>query len=526
MKIDCVNDNEIKNIIIVGGGTAGWLTASHLAKKFNAAEDGAVKITLVESANIPTIGVGEGTVPSLLNSLRYFGISETDIIRNCEATFKQGIKFVNWMKPSTTRPNYYHHVFDYRTANDFDPTPYWLLGAFGDCSYVDVMGFQGRACDKGLGPKAMTNIEFAGLNGYAYHMDAAKFSELLATNATEKLGVTRVFAKIESVNFEEDGSIKAIVTDEAGEMKADFFVDCTGFSSLLLGEAMGVKFIPKDDVLFVDNALAIQVPYQDSQQPIPSYTISTAMDSGWIWDIGLAQRRGTGYVYSSKYSNHSDAEEVYRKYLRQSVGKLADELPCRRIPMKIGYREKAWVKNCVAIGLSQGFVEPLEATGLLMFDDIARMLAEQLPPTKDTLEIVAKRFNQRVKHQWDKVIEFIKLHYYLSDRDDSAFWTDNRLAETVPEALLENLSIWKERPPSEYDFVSKQEVFYKANYMYVLYGMGFNTDMSAIKGQFLEKNYALHEFNEMTERAKFALNTLPSHRDLIEKINRYGLQKI
>jgi tryptophan halogenase len=515
----------VRKVLVVGGGTAGWLAACHIARAAGISGPEGIDVTLIESKDIPTVGVGEGTVPAMRQSLHYLGIRETDFISECEATFKQSIKFVDWMKPADSG-NAYHHVFDYPEIQQVDLTPYWLMGEAGDRCYVDAVSIQGKVCDSGLGPKLMTHAEFEGATNYAYHLDAAKFAALLTRHATGNLGVRHLLGNVQDVNVAEDGSIRSIMTDEHGELAADLFVDCTGFRSLLLGETLGTEFIDKNDVLFVDNALAIQVPYADEQTPIPCHTIATARSCGWIWDIGLHTRRGTGYVYSEKYTSHEAAESVFRDYLRESIGDTAEELDCRRIPMKVGYREEFWVGNCVAIGLAQGFVEPLEATGLLVFDATARMLGELLPPSVGAMPAIAERFNRRVRYAWDRVIDFIKLHYYLSDRDDSDFWRDNRDDNSVPDSLLENLHLWREQPPSDYDFFSRQEIFKLENYLYVLYGMRFQTDVGSIRHRYRESQQAQREFERIDASAAQAMRQLLPHRELIERIKTYGLQKV
>ena len=419
---------EVKNIVIVGGGTAGWLAANHLAKSLRAANPNGVSITLIESPNIPTIGVGEGTVPVMRQTLQGFGISETSFIRECDATFKQGIKFVNWThNPSPNREDAYHHIFDYPAISQLDLTPYWLKSKDGR-SYVDTVSIQGKICDAGLAPKSITTPEYQGATAYAYHLDAGKFAKLLTENATNKLGVKHLLADVTQVNLSENGEICSVTIDSGEQILGDLFIDCTGFSALLIGKTLGVNFIDKSDVLFADHAVVMQVPYQQADAPIPSYTISTAQTAGWIWDIGLQQRRGIGHVYSSSHTSHEVAEQALRSY----VGKAANDIDSRVIKMKIGYREKFWHKNCVALGLSQGFVEPLEATGLLIFDATAKMLAEQFPTNQQDMPLIANLFNQRVRHSWEKVIDFIKLHYCISKRDDSDFWRDNRAKSSIP----------------------------------------------------------------------------------------------
>jgi len=514
---------QIRKVLIVGGGTAGWLAACHLAKKLHRSDGSGVDICLIESAEIPTIGVGEGTVPAIRHSLQYLGISETEFIRECDVTFKQSIKFVDWVKaPGQINPNYYHHVFDYPDLATLDLTPYWLQGLAGDCSYADAVAVQGRIADAGLGPKTMLQPEFQGLTNYAYHLDAAKFAALLTRHATQKLGVRHLLGNVGAVRFADNGDIAAIQTDCHGELTADIFIDCTGFRALLIGDACQVPFIPKNDVMFVDRALAVQVPYRDPAASIPCYTIATAQPAGWIWDIGLTERRGTGYVYSSRYTSDDEALTVLRQYLQGA----ADDLTPRQIDMQVGYREKFWHRNCIALGLSQGFVEPLEATGLLVYDATARMLAESFPAHTAVMPLLSERFNQRVRTAWDKVIDFIKLHYFLSQRDDTAFWRDNRDPASCPQSLLENLALWAHQVPTPYDFHSKLEIFNLENYLYVLYGMQFGTDLSQQQYRFSQPELAAQMFGFYRHKAAQLQSQLLPHRELLNRIRQFGLQKV
>jgi tryptophan halogenase len=236
----------------------------------------------------------------------------------------------------------------------------------------------------------------------------------------------------------------------------------------------------------------------------------------------LSTRRGTGYVYSSQHTSHEQAEQTFRDY----IGPAAEGKSLRRIPMQVGYRQCSWKHNCVAIGLSNGFVEPLEATGLLVFDATARMLADQFPTTQAAMAGAAKRFNQKVLYSWDKVIDFIKLHYFLSKRDDSQFWLDNRDPAYTTDSLLEQLDFWQHQLPTHYDFPSRFEIFNLDNYQYVLYGMEFKTDISAQGYNFSDTNQANRYFQLVQQQQQQALQQLPSHRVLIEKIKKFGLQKV
>ncbi len=514
--------SKINNIIILGGGTAGWLSACILAKKLNCLQNSELKISLVESPDIPTIGVGEGTVPTMRQTLKLIGVSETDFIKECGVTFKQSIKFVNWLdKPNSNIPHSYHHFFNFPKKPGFDLTPYWLLGD-KDHPYADFVSFQRGTCDNNLAPKKITHKEFEGALEYAYHLDAAKFSRFLAKHGMTKLGIEHISATVKDVSLSNSGDIKSLTTTNGETIDGDFFVDCSGFSSRLLAQELNVNFINKGHQLLVDRAVAMQVPYDNPEQEILSYTTATAQDAGWIWDIGLTNRRGVGYVYSSKHISDEEAEKTLRTY----VGDASEDLKARIIPMKVGYREKFWHKNCVAIGLSSGFVEPLEATALLLVEATAKLLADKLPAFKDKMSYAERSFNQISQYGWDRVIDFIKLHYLLSNRIDTQFWRDNQDPKTVPESLSEKLEHWKNNLPTESDFFSQYEVFQLENYQYVLYGMEFNTDINSIAQRFNDNKAAMNTVKNIQDQIKIVPKHLESHRTLIDKIKAFGLNKI
>ncbi len=515
-------ERNIEKVLIIGGGTAGWLAACHLAKTLRSDSPQGVQVHLVQAKNIPTIGVGEGTVPAIRESLKYLGISETELIQKCDVAFKQSIKFVNWATNPQAKEQYYHHVFDYPNTYDFDLTPYWVMGKLGTKSYADCVSIQSHLCDRGLAPKTMLHKEYDGIASYAYHLDAAKFGDLLANHAIENLGVRKHEAEIVDVALAEDGHISHLITDEGLRLEADFFVDCSGFESAVFGKKMHVPLVDKSSILFADKALALQVPYQNERQELPSSTIATAVQAGWIWDIALPTRRGTGYVYSSSHISDDRAASEFANYLGDD--KLQSDF--RSINMKIGYRERFWVKNCAAIGLSQGFVEPLEATGLLMFDATARMLAELLPSNKALLPSAASQFNSILSDTWEAVVDFIKLHYCLSRRDDSDFWIDNRGHNSMSESLLAKLDAWQYRLPNRYDFTQTNSVFNLDNYLYVLFGMDFKSQLDAVGYRHKDDQTAVKMMvNNQAVADKIIPQLLP-HREIIERINRHGLQTI
>ncbi len=513
-----MNNKPIQKVIILGGGTAGWLSANHLATKLKPAHQGGVEITVIESPDTPTIGVGEGTVPLMVHTLREFGISETDFITRCDVSFKQGIRFDNWMKPRGEQPHHYYHPFDYPILDDNNAAA-WLEQQ--QKSFSHQVGIQAQLCDAELAPKTICCPEYQGLAAYGYHLDAGKFGALLAEHATEKLGVKRIFAHINEVTLSDDGAIHQLIDARGHAHQGDLYIDCSGFGSRLLGEALHVPFIDKSDVLFVNKALAIQVPYDDPDALIPSYTRATAQKAGWIWDISLPTRRGVGHVFSDKHMSTDEAHQVLANYLQ----KPASEVNAREINMPVGYRERFWHKNCVAIGLAQGFVEPLEATGLLVFDATAKLLAHQFPTCTKELEQLSNRFNSYVSGMWESVISFIKLHYAISNRDDSQFWLDNRNPQSWPKQLQENVQHWRTHLPSHYDFPQGFDAFRLENYLYVLYGMDFETHLSGSVFNHSSHNLSgLHR--AIAAKANHVRSQLQPNRELLQKIKQNGLAKM
>ncbi|QAY75338.1 tryptophan halogenase family protein [Sphingosinicella sp. BN140058] len=504
-----------KEVIVVGGGTAGWVTAAYLAKRLNAASQGGIRLTVIESPDIPVIGVGEGSFPSIRKTLSAIDIDEADLIREANATFKQGIRFADWRAPGPDGPHHYFHPFQISDQSDgLDLLPYWLMGAAGDAAWAEVNTVQKSAADACLAPKLPGHPPFAGPLTYAYHFDAVLLGRLLRKRAVA-LGARHVEDKVTGVELGEDGSIAALLCREGGRVAADLYVDCTGFRAQLIGEALGIPFHSRRGELFVDSAVALQVPYEQPGGPIASQTIATARSAGWIWDIGLHERRGTGYVYSSAYTD----DEAALRTLRAYVGPGADAIEPRLLEFEAGYRQIQWHKNCVAIGLSSGFIEPLEATGI-GFAEIAALMLVNLFPWGGDQEVSARQFNAIMVKRYDHVVDFIKLHYCLSDRADSAFWIDNRDPATWSDGLSERLERWRYRAPDFIDVDLNHDIFLAANWQYVLYGMGYKSDLGAQAGAFRYHAEARRAFADIRAQQANAQRLLPSHRALIEQARR------
>ncbi|MCO7188416.1 MULTISPECIES: tryptophan halogenase family protein [unclassified Pseudoalteromonas] len=516
----------VNNLVIVGGGTAGWLTAAVLASQLNSKKNNAVQVTLVESPEVPILGVGEGTWPNLRATLRKIGVSEADFMRECDATFKQGALFVNWMTADNGEQHQYYHPLNtvYHSSYEFSLAPYWLLGHGQKQRYDHAVATQSQVCDAGLGPKEKTTPEYQAIQEYSYHLNANKFADFLTRHCTEKLGVKHLLAHIKGAQQDAEGFVTALETDNEQHplVEGDLFVDCSGSKPILFEKTFNIPWKDISDVIFNDMAIAMQVPYSDPDRPIASHTIMTAQDNGWIWDIGLYNRRGVGHVFSSRYTTAEKAEQQLRDY----VGKEAEQLDARVIPLKLGYREKFWHKNCIAIGMSAGFVEPLEASAIYLYDGAANMLADQFPRTFEAMAYVEEKFNRSFTMRMEKTIDFIKLHYCISDRLDSQYWRDNCAPESIPKSLQSKLAHWSEHPPTRYDFENAWEPFNLDSYLYVLYGMNFNTDLSHNSDSFNNVNLASAKFAEVSKMADRLTTHLPKHRELLDKVYRFGFTKI
>lgn len=509
----------IGKVVIVGGGTAGWITASLIAARHRSSGDRNLEIVLIESPDIPTIGVGEGTWPSMRLTLQKIGIPEATLVGNCDASFKQGTQFIGWATEGGE--DRYIHPFSFPAEySNLNLAGYWLSQPSRN-PFADFVTPQASVIAAGLAPKQPSTPEYAFNVNYGYHFDAGRFAQLLHEHAIENLGVEYVQANVESIEATDDGDIAALVLDSGEHVEGDLFVDCTGQRGLLINEHFDVDFVSVKDVLFNDAAIAVQVPYGKADDPIASTTRATAVEHGWIWDIGLQSRRGIGHVYSTAHADESTAMATIRAYVSQtSPGLDLGDLRFRSIPFEPGYRRQFWVKNCVAVGLSGGFIEPLEASALALIEQSAKIISEQLPVNREIMNVVAKRFNERMLYNWQRVIEFLKLHYVISARSDSDYWQDCRAAASCPQELRDKLALWQQQPPWHDDAPRVDELFPSASYQYVLYGMGFRPEYNYLGRTELEQERSRVErlLHDNQEKARQMSRLLPTNRELINSM--------
>lgn len=418
-----------KKILVVGGGTAGWMAANLIASRWND-----VDVCLLESKEIGIIGVGEGSTPHLKFFFDTVGLAESEWMPRCNATYKNGISFAGW----SSIPGYesYFHPFPAQT-DDMLTVPMFFsninarMQGNSANAHPDHYFLETHLTKENLGP--IPNETFPFGVGYGYHFDATLLGQFLAEKAISK-GVTRIFGTITEVVLGQSGAITSVRLDDDSFLDADFFIDSSGFKSLLMQGALKTNYKSFKDNLF--NNAAVVMPSEISKI-IPPETRSTALSSGWAWKIPLTNRFGNGYVYSADYITPEQAE----KELRQHLGLLDSDTAARHLQMKVGRVEKHWEKNCVAIGLSQGFIEPLEATALaLSLETITRFMKHyENGAFTNKFEDV---FNKEINAKFDGVRDYIVCHYKVNQRKDTDYWRDNAANNHLSESLTKILHLW------------------------------------------------------------------------------------
>ena len=420
----------MKNIVILGGGTAGWMTANLLQKKWR---QRGIQISVVESPDIGIIGVGEGSTPLLKEFFDSLEISESEWMPQCNATYKNGISFNDW----STVPGYESYFHPFPCSLDF--ATFGFLYKYTELRRkgADVLAHPNRfslmagLTERKLAPLPAENFPFH--FQYGYHFDSVLIGKFLREKAKES-GVSHIEATVQKVEQESDGSIKSLLLNTGQILSGDFFVDCSGFASILLQKTLKVPFVSFAENLFNDSAVAIPT---EIETEIPAETLSTALSNGWAWKIPLTNRFGNGYVFSSKYCSPDEAETELRSHLNI----LESDVEARHLKMKVGRVQETWAKNCVAVGLSQGFIEPLEATALQFvystIEQFSQALEEGNFSGKNRDE-----FNARMNANFEGVRDYIVLHYKTNSRSDSQYWIDNRENQKISDNLRAMIECW------------------------------------------------------------------------------------
>ena len=514
-----------KRVVIVGGGTAGWMTASHLRKSLPG-----IDITLIESSNIKTVGVGEATFSTIKLFFDFLGLDESDWMPSCNATYKLAIKFVNWR----ATPGHFFHPFQrYDIVEGFNLGEWWLKlqdheGPFDySCFLVPAMCdalrsprfLDGRVFDEKV--QDFFTVDLQGKKNilaehkvqypYAYHFDAGLLAEFLKRYGIER-GVQQIVDDVAEINLREDGSIDHLVTREHGIVQGDLYVDCTGFRGLLINQTLAEPFLPFSESLLCDRAVAMQVPRDIETHGINPFTTATALSAGWVWDIPLYGRIGTGYVYSSQFLSQEMAEAELRRHLGPDAG----EVKASHIAMRIGRCRNSWVKNCVAIGLASGFVEPLESTGIFFIQHGIEELVNHFPGSVIDEETV-RSYNRVVGSCIDGVRDFLILHYRASDRADTGFWQATKNVQFSDE-LAERLELWKKRLPNPRNINPHFHGFEAYSYSVMLLGLNYRPSASLPALDHIGPEKALQAFRLLHAKAQRLVSTLPSQLEYLTHV--------
>lgn len=469
--------NAVDKITIVGGGSSGWMTASFLSKTFPEKE-----IVIIESKDYPIIGVGESTLLDITLLRDYLGIDEKEFMKETNASYKMSIKFTDFYKKDSGS---FHYPFSYPLLDGTDNGVFdWMLikahhpetpvQDFVRCYFPNSFLFENNKFDDN------TSGEFGNFTKkthVAYHFDATAFGQWLKERYCLPRGVKLIIGSVESAKLNDEG-IEYLVLDNGENIYSDLFIDCTGFSSLLLGQYLEEPFISYSDMLPNNRAWATQIPYKNKEEELEPFTNCTAIENGWCWNIPLWSRIGSGYVYSDKYVSSEGALEQFKDYLTSEkmliprTREEVDQLVFRDIKMRVGIHERVWVKNVVAIGLSAAFIEPLESNGLFSTQWFFTKLAKSL--LRDGVSQWDRdAFNAAVKGIFRNFVEFVALHYALSQRTDTKYWKDINNKTFSPEMV-------RLEPTTATGFLNleEQKMFtanpdLKAGILYIATGMNY-----------------------------------------------------
>ena len=496
-------DNRLKNIVIVGGGSAGWMTAAALSRMLSPEN---VSITLIESDKIGTVGVGEATIPDILNFNAMLGINEAEFLKATNGTFKLGIDFIDWGRKGES----YIHPFGNIGADmqGIDFHHYWLHSkAIGnpaplqDYSMCAVASVHHKFALPDTNPRSVLSQM-----RYAYHIDATLYAKYLRKYA-ERNGVKRIEGKVEDIRLDsESGNLASLKLENGSVIEGDFFFDCTGFRALLAEKALDVPFKDWSHWLPCDSA---QTVASERIGPLLPYTKATAKPAGWQWRIPTQTRTGNGHIYCSQYMEDDEAIDILMEGLDSTP--IGDP---RKISFKTGCRERLWTKNCIAIGLSAGFLEPLESTSLFLIQQgISRFIT--LYPTAEISPIVRDEYNKQMLKEFYQVRDFIILHYVATQRDDSPFW-DYCRNMSIPDTLKNKIELFSEAGRI---FRYDDELFSKPSWIAVCLGQNITPKSLDPIVASLPPEQVQHSLDSMSKAMNQAAQKMPTHEEFLM---RYG----
>jgi len=486
-----MNKQKITKVVIAGGGTAGWMAAASLSKLLGKSFD----ITLVESDEIATVGVGEAAIPTLTAFHRLLGINEQAFMKATHSTFKLGINFENWKKGDDEYMHGFGRVGKECWAGEFQH--FWLHGKQNNIDFA----FDKYSPEIQAAKAEKFALSKGGLN-YSYHLDATLYAKFLR-DFSEAHGVKRIEGKIVDVAKEcKTGDIKSLQLANGNVIKGQLFIDCTGFAGLLIEKALHTGYEDWSHWLPCDSAVAVQT--KSVSEPLP-YTRSIARESGWQWRIPLQHRVGNGLVFCSKYLADDDAKSL----LMDNIEGEAINQP-RVIKFKTGRRRKGWNKNCVALGLSSGFLEPLESTSIhLIMSGVLRLI--RLFPFEGITPSTVNEYNQQLGAELEHIRDFIILHYHATEREDTPFWQHCKNME-IPESLKQRLDLFEDTGRV---FTSEGELFRVDSWTQVMLGQGvYPKQYHQIAA--IMKQHELERFlGDIRQTIDKAIAGLPSHQSFL-----------
>lgn len=501
-----MNNTPVNSIVIVGGGTSGWMTAAALSHHFKSSK---VNITLIESSAIGTIGVGEATIPTLRAFYQKLGLSDLDVLKETAATCKLGIEFKNWQSKGSS----FIHPFGIygQSTKDVDFHHYWLRAKQSSSLEEYSLGIQLARHNKFTLPQEKPASQLD-IFDWALHFDAALFAKLMKKYSVDN-GVEYIDGKIEQVKINPTtGNIASLELEDSLCINGDLFIDCSGFKGLLIGEALNTEYLDWSEWLFCDSAVAVQS--ESVGEPL-SRTVSTAHDAGWQWQIPLQHRQGNGHVYSSRYIDAAKAEQTL---INNIEGKILHQP--RSFKFTPGRRKKAWNKNCIAIGLSSGFLEPLESTSIALVQTAIEKVILSFEKPEYSEEDV-NRFNQVNATEYERVRDFIILHYKLTQRDDSKFWRDCQKM-SIPQSLEDKVAKYV----YEGEVVRLPwEIFGKDSWLAIFDGFKLYPNKHNPKADNMPMDYLVKNLQFMRQSIAAGVNDAPTHADFLEKNCRYNANK-
>ena len=492
-------NNRIRDIVIVGGGTAGWIAAAAFARVL---VPQGYNVTLIESDQIGTVGVGEATIPPIRDFHRMLGISEAEFIKQTQATFKLGIEFNDWSQPGE---RYFHPFGEYgRQLDSIAFHQYWLrarsvfdCGDISEYSLCSLAAYAGKFAPANSDPNSVLSSM-----GYAYHFDASRYAKFLRAYS-EQRGVRRVEGKVINVlKSSDNGFIKGVELESSQKIEGDFFIDCTGFAALLIGKALQIDYQDWSDMLPADSAVAVQS--ENPSAAVKPYTQSFALSGGWRWRIPLQHRTGNGVVYSSRFMTDEKAVELLLDGLD---GEPLTEP--RKLRFTTGKRAQSWHKNCVAVGLSSGFLEPLESTSIhLIQTAVTRLLS--LFPGREFAQPQIDEYNRQVNDELAYIRDFIILHYHLNNRDES-LWQYCRVMP-IPDSLSQRLELYGNRG---HVVEANYDLFKTTSWVAVMQGQGLSPDHYDPMADSKPENQLVGVMKELRSAYRMACEAMPGHEDFI-----------